>query len=131
MNDISTAELLELRYLLESSIDVQFQVWMAITFAVVVAAYSGRADMTKTVRVAIVCIYLMAAYALLSRWMMEGARIGQIAEVLNERGVSLPYWERAGYARFATYLFGTVIAAISIFYFDRIEKRHEKSAGEG
>jgi hypothetical protein len=130
MNDVSTAELLELRFMLESSIDVQFQVWMAITFAVVVAAYSGRTEMTRTIRIAFVCIYLMAAYALLGRWITEGTRIGQIAEVLNERGVFMPIWKNSAYFRFATYFLGTIIAAISIFYFGRIEKRDDNSAGE-
>jgi hypothetical protein len=130
MNDVSTAELLELRFMLESSIDVQFQAWMAITFAVVVASYSGRADMTKAIRIAIVCIYLMAAYALFGRWITEGLRIGQIAEILRERGVSMPIWMGSGYFRFATYFLGTMIAAISIFYFGSIEKRDEKSTQE-
>ena len=131
MNDVNTAELLELHFMLESSIDVQFQVWMAITFAVVVAAYSGRADMTKTIRIAIVFIYLIAAYALFARWITEGERIRQIAEVLRERDVFMPYWPSAGYFRFATYFLGTIIAAISIFYFGHLEKRDENSTQEG
>jgi hypothetical protein len=131
MNDVSTAELLELRFMLESSIDVQFQIWMAITFAVVVASYSGRTDMTRTIRIAIMCIYLMIAYALLGRWITEGTRIAQIAEVLNERGVFMPIWKDSGLFRFATYFLGTIIAAISIFYFGRIDKRDENAQGEG
>ena len=130
MNDASTVELLELRFILESSIDVQFQAWMAITFAVVVASYSGRADLTKAIRIAIVCIYVMAAYALFARWMTEGFRIGQIMEVLLERGVTMPLALGAAYFRFATYFSGTIIAVISVFYFGRIGKIDENSTQE-
>ena len=130
MNDISSAELLELRFMLESSIDVQFQVWMAITFAVVVAAYSGRAELTTPIRIAIVCIYLMAAYALFGRWITEGLRIGQIGDVLRDRGIFMPIWMGSAFFRFATYFLGTIIAAISVFYFGRLEKRDELSSSD-
>ena len=130
MNDASTVELLELRFMLESSIDVQFQAWMAITFAVVVASYSGRADLTKIIRIAIVSIYVMAAWALFARWITDGFRIGQIVEILLERGVSMPLMLGSAYFRFATYFSGTIITVISVFYFGRIGKSDVNSTHE-
>jgi hypothetical protein len=132
MNEMSTAELLELRFMLESSIDVQFQAWMAITFAVIVASYSGRYHLTTYVRIAISTAYVMASYALFARWLTEGLRIRQFAEVLRDRGVSMDPMFGSDSVRLATYAIGTLITVFAIFYFGRSEigddgKLHEQS----
>ena len=106
--------------MLESSIDVQFQAWMAISFAVIVASYSARKDITTVIRVAIVLVYLMAVVALLARWMNEAYRINQIVEVLNSRNVDVAIRFASGEIRSLTYYLGSLITVFAVFYFRRV-----------
>ena len=50
MESLETADLLELMYTAYEAVDVQFQAWMAITFAAIVAVYTGRSDLGITLR---------------------------------------------------------------------------------
>jgi len=42
------------------AIDVQIQVWMAATFALIVASYASRGNLTLPARVAVALLYLLA-----------------------------------------------------------------------
>ena len=122
MESIDTGYLLELQFMLEASIDVQFQAWMAITFAVIVASYSSRDTLKSGLRVILAIAYLLAAYTLFARWRTESSRIiDMILPLLASRGVASEIQFYAGIARQITYALGTLIATISIFYFS-VEK---------
>lgn len=119
MNDIETGYLLELSFLAEASIDLQFQAWMAISFAVIVASYSGRASLNNVTRFIVAVVYLFAAYALFARWMTEWDRINQIYAVLATRNIIFePTWY-SPQARLITYALGTFVTAFSVFHFGR------------
>ena len=110
MDSIETGYLLELQFMLESSIDMQFQAWMAITFAVIVASYSSSNKLNNGVKIIISLVYLLAAYALFARWITEASRLAKITSILSERGIeTLPIWF-SGQSRLATYILGTLIA---------------------
>lgn len=130
MNELSTAELLELRFMLESSIDMQFQAWMAVTFAVVVASYSGRSHLATHVRVVISIAYLLASYALFARWLTEVDRLEEFTRILLERGISMNPGFGAPFARVSTYALGTLITVVAIFYFRADEPRDDDSPQE-
>ena len=117
METVSTEALLELRFMLEQSIDVQFQAWMAATFAVIVAVYSARADLKIVVRICISILYSLAVGALWFRWMTEGIRINTLIdpELIN-RGVDSGIHILSGYLRFMTYWLGSIVTFIAIFY---------------
>lgn len=117
MDTIDSGYLLELQFLAEASIDVQFQAWMAVSFAVVVAAYSARRALTLEIRLAVAVVYLFAAYALFARWMSEVYRLDQIQDVLLDRGVDVLPVLFAPQARYTTYALGTIITVVAIFYF--------------
>ncbi len=118
MDSIATEILLELHFSLESSIDVQFQAWMAITFAVIVASYSSGDALKTKVRIVVAVAYLMAAYTLFARWMTEVSRLNELIQpVLASRGVVADVRFYTAEARMITYALGTVIATISIFFF--------------
>ena len=117
MDTIDSSSLLELQFLAEASIDVQFQAWMAVSFAVIVAAYSARRALTLEIRLAVVAVYLFAAYALFARWMTEVDRLDQIQNTLLERGVDVLPVLFAPQARYTTYALGTLITVVAIFYF--------------
>jgi len=118
MESISTEILLELHFALESSIDVQFQAWMAITFAVIVASYSSRDTLRTELRIIVAIAYLMAAYTLFARWMTEVSRINELIQpILESRGLDLNVKFYTATARMVTYALGTLIATVSIFFF--------------
>jgi hypothetical protein len=117
LESIDAAALLELKFMLESSIDLQFQAWMALSFAVIVASYTAREDLIFKVRIVVAIIYAMSAYALFARWMTEIVRINEIDEILLSRDLALlPVWY-APQARIMTYLFGSFLTVGSVFYF--------------
>lgn len=127
MDTIDTAALLELSYLLESSIDVQFQAWMALSFAVIVASYSAKDDLAMRVRVVISATYMITVYALFARWMTEWARLTDIHEVIALRGVSFqPAWF-APQSRIIAYLVGSLVTIVAIFYFGSARRKHGDS----
>ena len=122
MNDIDTAYLLELSFLAEASIDVQFQAWMAISFAVIVASYSGRASLDNMTRALVAIAYFLAAYALFARWATEANRLIQFNEILLARAVDVTPIFFSGQARLITYIIGTIVTISSVYYFGKSDK---------
>jgi len=117
LSSIDTASLLELSFMLEASIDVQFQAWMALSFAVIVAAYSAKNNLLMPVRTVMAFTYAVAAYALFARWMTEWIRLDSIHSAIVARGIHFePAWY-APEARIVTYLVGSAITIGAIFYF--------------
>jgi len=60
LDQYSAAELVEIFYLARSSMDAQFQFWVSITFAVIVAAFVAGKRLSRTLRVVISVLYLLA-----------------------------------------------------------------------
>ena len=88
MDQISAAELVELFYIRESVIDVQFQYWLTITFAVIVASFVAKGHLNKTLRSAVALLYLLATVVLISRWYYVAMDVAQLFGQLQELGVS-------------------------------------------
>ena len=63
MNDISTSDLLNLVLTQRGNIDLQFQFWLTITFAVIVAAYSAGDRLDRRLRGVDIGIPWFAVYA--------------------------------------------------------------------
>lgn len=117
MESIASESLMELCLLLESSIDIQFQAWMAISFAVIVACYSAGDELETRIRIAISIIYSSAAYALFARWMTEVVRLQDLQLELVARGISFDAYWFAPPARMLTYILGSLITVGAVFYF--------------
>ena len=93
MDQMSAAELFELVILSEASIDNQFQFWLSITFATVVASFITEHRLTHSLRLALSCAYLLAAVVLMSRWYYDGVRLqGFGAELQNLGHTANPPW---------------------------------------
>jgi len=59
-NQVSSVIRRNVSHRLFMAIDVQIQVWMAATFALIVASYASRGDLTLPARVAVALLYLLA-----------------------------------------------------------------------
>ena len=62
------AELQELTTLSEASIDSQFQFWLTVTFAIIVASFAGRHVMTTTLKHITAFLYTLSTVVFASRW---------------------------------------------------------------
>ena len=114
LDSVPTENLLELIFMAESSVDVQFQAWMAITFAVIVAVYSARAELGTSMRIVIASLYILAVVTLLTRFATEGARITLMLTELNSRGLEVAANFTAP-LRFLVFVSGTSAAIFWIF----------------
>ena len=69
MDNLPTfAELQELTALSEASIDSQFQFWLTVTFAIIVASFAGRHVLTSTLKHITAFLYTLSTFVFASRW---------------------------------------------------------------
>ena len=89
MENYSFAELAELSVLNQSVIDDQFQYWITVTFALVVAGFVAGDRLSKNLRSALAGIYLLATTILMARARASARTIEDIQEYLVEAGASV------------------------------------------
>ena len=116
MNDISTSDLLNLVLTQRGNIDLQFQFWLTITFAVIVAAYSAGDRLDRKLRVMAAALYLLASVHLGSRWMFDGSVAMRWVNLLHARGVDIGIPWFAVYARMALMVLGTAAAVVLLVW---------------
>ena len=121
MEEIDTETLIELQYMAYQSIDLQFQAWMAISFAVVVAAYVGRRDLGRNLRLLMITLYLIAAYSLFARWSSVVIGLDMMQATLNSRGINLESQWFSEEARILVYLVGSVASCVCVYIFKQEE----------
>lgn len=116
MNDISTSDLLTLVLAQRGNIDLQFQFWLTITFAVLVAAFSAGDRLDRRLRVMAAALYLLATVHLVTRWIYDGSVASRWVGVLNARGVDIGIPWFAVYARMALMVLGTTAAVVFLVW---------------
>jgi hypothetical protein len=84
MDQYSAAELSELFLQGASFIELQFQFWIWITFATIVAAFVAGERLTPALRYVIAALYVLAVITLYRRSVFMGAAIAPIAEHLQQ-----------------------------------------------
>ncbi len=94
MTDSPTfAELRELVSLSEASIDSQFQFWLTVTFAIIVASFAARHLLSGKLRHVITFLYLLSTFVFASRWYYDYLDLVQYGEMLEALGfdVLIPF----------------------------------------
>ena len=107
MDQFSPAELAELFFVRESAIDAQFQFWISITFAVIVANFVGGKRLSSRSRVVIALLYTLAVVVLVSRWYYVAIDATQFREQLEAMGVVLNFPIVTVYSRVVLVALGT------------------------
>lgn len=95
----------------QAMIDTQFQYWVWITFAAIVAGYAADIRLTRRLRFFASGLYLFACTALVFRFYYAGQGAMAIREVLVESGAS--FFPDAGFViipRGITFFVGTAAA---------------------
>lgn len=112
MDQLTLAEIYELGHLASVRMDAQFQYWLSVTFAVVVAAFVAGDRLNKPLRYLAALLYLLAAFVLISQFRNEGMTAYIFGQAMSEGGLdTLPV---TGYpvivARFVLFALGTLAA---------------------
>lgn len=107
MDQVPTPDLLNLLLAQRNSIDLQFQFWLTITFAVLAAGFVAGDRLRWGLRWLGAFLYAMASAHLMLRWMHDGTVGQHWVEELNRRGVDFAVPWVAVYLRMALMGIGT------------------------
>lgn len=108
MNDLSLYEALDLIRTNEAAISTQFQVWLTITFATIVAVFAGRSLLTGLIQWLVTLLYLLASLTILASCLYLAESNAQITALLLSRGAPVPAPLFAGASYLALYIAGVV-----------------------
>ena len=121
MDQIPTADLLQLVLTQRDSIDLQFQFWLTITFAAIAAGHVAGSKLQYGLRTLITGLYVLASAHLALRWSYDGGVGTRWVEELVRRGVDIGIPWIAVYLRTGLMLLGTVSTAIFLMRRPRAE----------
>ena len=116
MNEISIAELIELLQNESASIDTQFQLWITITSAVVIASFVARHHLTFWMKTFVAVIYLLASSIIVLRYANDASQFVLLHNELSNRGVDYPTVIDLRTLRALVYLCGTLATFAIIFF---------------
>lgn len=83
MDNYSYAELTEFYFLTQAAVETQFQYWVTVTFAAVVAGFAARDHLSQVQRLLVASLYLIASVILITRFAYGGITATNIAEHLS------------------------------------------------
>ncbi len=110
MEQLSNAELAELFLIMESAIYTQFEYWLTITFAVVVAAFVAGKRLNRNLRFALALLYALACVVLSSRWLYSALDATDFRAALLASGVELHIPWVTIISRILLFVLGTLAA---------------------
>jgi hypothetical protein len=119
VDQIPTSDLLNLLLTQRASIDLQFQFWLSITFAVIVAGFVAGRRLDPKLRSLVAGLYVLATAHLATRWVYDGGVAERWVTVLVSRGVDIGIPWVSAYLRMAVMLLGTVSALVFLLRHDR------------
>jgi Ca2+/Na+ antiporter len=115
--EIPEVQLFELFLEVNQDIDTQFQFWISITFAVLVASFVADERLSRAERAAVSVLYLCAAAILLFRYQSAVANQIAVLEMFDAHGVARPsVATAAALLRLALFTFGSLVAASSVLF---------------
>ena len=89
MDEFSLAELAELLILEQSEINLQFEFWLTVTFAVIVASFVAGSRLVQKLRVAAAFLYVLAVIVFVSRVYYAANDAELFRAALNQAGVAM------------------------------------------
>ena len=109
MESLTNAELFELATLVFSELELQFQYWLSVTFALLVASFVARKQLFRNVRITIAFLYTLSTAIAIYRYISLGGNGSLIVDELATRGIP---WRgidlRVGLTRIALMVLGTL-----------------------
>ena len=90
MDQVSVAELIELLQNESASIDMQFQLWITITSAVIIASFAARDKLSLWLKLFISSMYILAVIALMVRYANDASQFVFLKMELSKKGIEYP-----------------------------------------
>jgi hypothetical protein len=122
MDQISTADLVELLLMQRDSIDLQFQFWLTITFAAIAAGHVAGPRLQYGLRTLVTGLYVLASAHIALRWSYDGGVGSRWVAELVSRGVDIGIPWVAVWLRTGLMLLGTVSTAVFLMRRPRDER---------
>ncbi|MGE0158789.1 MAG: hypothetical protein AB7T31_05205 [Gemmatimonadales bacterium] len=114
---MNEADLLQIFLDVNQDIDTQFQFWISITFAVLVASFVADERLSRAERVVVTSLYLCAAMILLQRYVSALSHLDDTLRLFDESRLERPAVPRlAGLLRFVLFTLGSLVAAVSVLF---------------
>jgi hypothetical protein len=124
---MTEADLLSLFFDVNQDIDTQFQFWISITFAVLVASFVADERLSRMERAVITALYLCAASIIYMRYTSAIAHQFAVLDLFAANGLTQPELPvLAGVLRLILFTFGSLLAAASVL-FPRFSARRSAS----
>ncbi len=115
MNETTVAELIELLQNESASIDMQFQLWITITSAVIIASFAARHHLSFWMRAFIAVMYTLASVTIAFRYANDASQFVFLHNELRIRGVDYPTFIDLRILRGLVYSCGTIATLIFMF----------------
>ncbi len=115
MNETTVAELIELLQNESASIDMQFQLWITITSAVVIASFAARHHLSFWMRAFVAIMYTLASATIALRYANDASQFVFLHNELRIRGVDYPTFIDLRTLRALVYSCGTLSTLAFIF----------------
>ncbi len=115
MNEVTVAELIELLQNESASIDMQFQLWITITSAVIIASFAARHHLTFWLRAFIAVMYTLASATNAFRYANDASQFVLLHDELRIRGIDYPTFIDLRFLRGLVYSFGTIATLVFMF----------------
>ncbi len=116
MNETTVAELIELLQNESASIDMQFQLWITITSAVVIASFAARHHLSFWIRAFVAFMYTLASATIAFRYANDASQFVFLHDELRTRGVDYPTFVDLRILRALVYSCGTLSTLAFIFF---------------
>ncbi len=115
MNETTVAELIELLQNESASIDMQFQLWITITSAVVIATFAARHHLSFWMRAFVAVMYTLASATIAFRYANDASQWIFLNNELGSRGVVYPAFVDLRILRGLVFSCGTIATLIFMF----------------
>lgn len=114
---MNEADLLQIFLDVNQDIDTQFQFWISITFAVLVASFVADERLSRVERIIVTALYVCAATILLERYMSAVSHMQDVMSLFDSGGYPRPDVPTvAAYLRLALFTLGSLAASVSVLF---------------
>ena len=125
MNDASVTDLIALLQSESESIDTQFQLWITVTSAVVIASFAAGIHFSRQMQIFIVFMYTLASAAIGLRYANDASQFLFLHNELKLRGVDYPTVIDLRVLRTVVYICGTIATTLFVFARSRADTRND------
>ncbi|MDX1667917.1 MAG: hypothetical protein R3194_00735, partial [Limnobacter sp.] len=121
MDDISNYQAMQMALSLLEFVGLQFQYWLAMTFALIIATYTTAGKMPLLLKIGVAALYVLSSFLFIWLYLDMGADYLELTSVLEARGVELMQnhsWV-TGVVRVIIWALGAVVALGYLFFGER------------